>query len=51
MIRYLVGTMVLTLTYNKPYNVLLDLLDNPRKRVHLFKAPSQGLILTRVNYV
>ena len=51
MIRYLVGTMVLTLTYNKPYTVLLDLLDNPRKRVHLFKAPSQGLILTRVNYV
>ena len=51
MIRYLVGTMVHTLTYNKPYNILLDLLNNPRKRVRLFKAPSQGLILTRVNYV
>ena len=51
MIRYLVGTMVYTLTYNKSYIVLEDLLNNPRKRVRLFKAPPQGLILTRVNYV
>ena len=51
MIRYLVGTMVHILTYNKPHNVLLDLLNNPKIKVRLFKAPAQVLILTKVNYV
>ena len=51
MIRYLVGTMVNILTYNKPHIELLHLLNNPKKKVRLYKAPPQGLILTRVNYV
>ena len=51
MIRYLVGTMVNVILYNKPYNIFIDLLNNPKKTVHLFKAPPQGLILTKVNYV
>jgi tRNA pseudouridine38-40 synthase len=51
MIRYLVGTMIAVSENRfskKSFNLLLE---NPRKSVRIFKAPAQGLILNRIDYV
>ena len=50
MIRYLVGTMIAVSEgriSKKSFNFLLA---NPRKNVRIFKAPSQGLILNKIDY-
>tara|TARA_B100000945_G_scaffold271282_1_gene233106 strand:+ start:77 stop:232 length:156 start_codon:yes stop_codon:yes gene_type:complete len=50
MIRYIVGSMI-GVYQNKMSKLEFELLlENPRKNVKIFKAPSQGLILRKVNY-
>tara|TARA_Y100000590_G_C15451986_1_gene913069 strand:- start:105 stop:821 length:717 start_codon:yes stop_codon:yes gene_type:complete len=51
MIRYLVGTMVLLHQKRFSEKEFLSLLTEPRKEVKIIKAPPQGLILERINYV
>ncbi len=50
MVRYLVGTMVAVGQGKMTMNAFQTLLNEPRSQVHLFKAPSQGLILESVAY-
>jgi len=51
MIRYLVGTMVAVYNGRFKEHEFLSLLKNPRKNVKIFKAPPQGLILEKIDYV
>ena len=50
MIRYLVGTMIAVHETQFSKKEFLSLLEIPRKDVHVFKAPAQGLILEKINY-
>lgn len=50
MVRYLVGCMVAIAKNRFSIEEFSDLLYSPRKNVHLFKAPPQGLILEKVTY-
>ena len=51
MIRYLVGTMVALYQKRFSEKEFLSLLKEPRKQVKIVKAPPQGLILEKINYV
>ncbi len=51
MIRYLVGTMIAVCNQRFTELEFQSLLNNPRKNVRIFKAPPQGLILEKINYV
>jgi len=50
MVRYLVGCMVAIAKNRFSIEEFNELLSVPRKNVHLFKAPPQGLILEKVIY-
>ncbi len=50
MIRYLVGSMVGVHQGRMSEIEFKALLDNPKKNVKIFKAPSRGLILEKINY-
>ena len=50
MIRYLVGTMIAVYQKNITEDNFLNLLENPRKNVKIYKAPPQGLILEKIKY-
>ena len=50
MVRYLVGTMIEIARKRYNYNDFLELLNNPNENVHIFKAPSKGLILEKIVY-
>ena len=50
MVRYIVGSMIGVYQERMTKLDFKLLLDNPRKNVKIFKAPSQGLILKKVNY-
>ena len=50
MIRYLVGTMIAVHETQFSKKEFLSLLEIPKKDVHVFKAPAQGLILEKINY-
>ena len=50
MVRYLVGSMIAVIEEKFTTSNLLDLLNRPSKRVKIFKAPPQGLILESVIY-
>ena len=50
MIRYLVGTMVAVCESRLTEIDFQLLLNSPKKNVRIFKAPPQGLILSRVSY-
>ena len=49
MIRYLVGTMIAVHETQFSKKEFLSLLEIPRKDVHVFKAPAQGLILSLIH--
>ncbi len=51
MIRYLVGTMIAVCDQRFTELEFQLLLNNPKKNVRIFKAPPQGLILEKINYV
>jgi len=51
MVRYLVGTMVAVSQEKMSVQQFKDLLNQPASRVHLYKAPPQGLFLESVSYV
>jgi tRNA pseudouridine38-40 synthase len=50
MVRYLVGTMIAIGTNKFSEDTFVNLLQNPKKNVRIFKAPPQGLILEKVAY-
>lgn len=50
MIRYIVGAMIGVYQNRMSREEFLLLIQKPRKSVHIFKAPPQGLILNKVNY-
>ena len=50
MIRYIVGSMIGVYQNRMSREEFLLLIQKPRKSVHIFKAPPQGLILNKVNY-
>ncbi|MFQ6611782.1 MAG: tRNA pseudouridine(38-40) synthase TruA [Fidelibacterota bacterium] len=50
MVRYLVGTMVEISRGRFSLTDFVELIKNPKERVHIFKAPPQGLILKQVEY-
>ena len=50
MVRYLVGTMIAIAEGKLNIEEFLNLLNNPQDNVKLFKSPSQGLILMRIDY-
>ncbi len=50
MVRYLVGTMVEVTRGTYDESDFFQLIQSPRKNVRIFKAPSEGLILTHVHY-
>ncbi|NOZ75166.1 MAG: tRNA pseudouridine(38-40) synthase TruA [FCB group bacterium] len=50
MVRYLVGTMVAVSQEKLSMTAFQQLLNDPQSRVHVFKAPPQGLILEAVDY-
>ncbi len=50
MVRYLVGTMVEISRGKYSIDSFTDLLENPREKTKIFKAPSQGLLLQKVEY-
>ena len=50
MVRYLVGTMIEIARKRYNYNDFLELLNDPKENVHIFKAPSKGLILEKIVY-
>lgn len=51
MIRYLVGTIIAIEQKKYSENEFQLLLERPKKNVKIFKAPAQGLILEKINYV
>ena len=50
MIRYLVGTMIEIARGNYKMEDFIYLFNNPQKNVHIFKAPSHGLVLCQIDY-
>ena len=50
MVRYLVGTMVEIAKKRYSTDDFEILLKNPQENVHIYKAPSRGLILEKVEY-
>ena len=50
MIRYIVGSMIGVYQKRMTISEFQFLLEYPKKNVKIFKAPPQGLILTKVNY-
>ena len=50
MVRYLVGTMVEVARNKFELEYFKELIDRPSENVNIFKAPPQGLVLTRVDY-
>tara|TARA_B100000287_G_scaffold50347_1_gene44602 strand:+ start:112 stop:843 length:732 start_codon:yes stop_codon:yes gene_type:complete len=50
MIRYIVGSMIGVYQKRMTKSEFQLLLEYPKKDVKIFKAPPQGLILTKVNY-
>ena len=50
MVRYLVGTMVAGAQDKISIDYFEDLLNNPQIDVKIFKAPPEGLILSRIDY-
>ena len=50
MIRYIVGSMIGVYQKRMTESEFQLLLEHPKKNVKIFKAPPQGLILTKVNY-
>jgi tRNA pseudouridine38-40 synthase len=50
MVRYLVGTMVAGVQDKISIDYFEDLLNNPQIDVKIFKAPPEGLILSRIDY-
>ena len=50
MIRYIVGSMIAVYQNRMSEKEFILLIKNPRKNVLIFKAPPQGLILSKVNY-
>ena len=50
MVRYLVGTMVEVLRDKFELEYFKELINKPSENVNIFKAPPQGLVLTKVDY-
>ena len=50
MVRFLVGTMVEVIREKFELEYFKDLIDKPSDDVNIFKAPPQGLVLTKVEY-
>ncbi len=50
MVRYLVGTMIAVTQEKVAENDFVSLVNLPRRDVHIFKAPPNGLILNQVSY-
>jgi len=50
MVRYLVGTMVEVARNKFKLEYFKELIGKPSENVNIFKAPPQGLVLTRVDY-
>lgn len=50
MVRYLVGSMIAVSEGKISIPEFMNLLNNPRKEVRIFKAPPEGLILKKVLY-
>ena len=50
MVRYLVGTMVEVLRDKFELEYFKELVNKPSENVNIFKAPPQGLVLTKVDY-
>ena len=50
MVRYLVGTMVEIARGKYKFDQFVDLIKTPKENVNIFKAPPQGLVLTKVDY-
>ena len=50
MVRYLVGTMVEVLRDKFELEYFKALINKPSENVNIFKAPPQGLVLTKVDY-
>jgi len=50
MVRYLVGSMIAVSEGKISISEFMNLLNNPRKEVRIFKAPPEGLILKKVLY-
>ena len=50
MIRYIIGSLIAVYQNKMSEEEFILLIKDPRKNVHIFKAPPQGLILNKVNY-
>ena len=50
MVRYLVGTMVEVIREKFELEYFRELINKPSENVNIFKAPPQGLVLTKVDY-
>ena len=50
MVRFLVGTMVEVIKEKFELEYFKELIDKPSDDVNIFKAPPQGLVLTKVEY-
>jgi tRNA pseudouridine38-40 synthase len=50
MVRYLVGTMLEISRGKIKMEQFKELINHPIENVNIFKAPPQGLVLTRVDY-
>ncbi len=50
MVRYLVGTMVEVIRQKFEFDYFKELINSPTENVNIFKAPPQGLVLTKVDY-
>ena len=50
MVRYLVGTMVEVIRGKFELEYFKELINRPLENVNIFKAPPQGLVLTKVDY-
>ena len=50
MVRYLVGTIIKVYEGEYDINKFKSLLHEPRKNVQIHRAPSNGLILFKVEY-
>ena len=50
MVRYLVGTMVEVIREKFELEYFKELINKPSENVNIFKAPPQGLVLTKVDY-
>ena len=50
MVRYLVGTMIEVAREKFEFKKFKELINRPLENVNIFKAPPQGLVLTKVEY-